>query len=467
MTHDSNPRAYNTLTNRIETFKPIHEGKIGLYTCGPTVYDFAHIGNFRSYVFEDLVKRYFIYLGYRVQQVMNITDIDDKTIKKAHERGISLSEVTAEYIAAFFEDIEKLNILKADVYPRATEHIEEMVQMIDKLEQNGYAYRKGNSVYFKIEKFADYGKLANITRENLVIGTQVDADEYDKEHVQDFVLWKGKKEGEPSWQTPYGEGRPGWHLECSAMSTKYLGEHFDIHMGGVDNIFPHHENEIAQSEGTTGKKFVNYWVHCQHLIVDNRKMSKSLGNYYTLRDLIDQGHDSMAIRYLLLSTHYRKLLNFTFEGLLRARQSLNRINDFLFSLNGIKAPAGGSPEISDLIGKSERDFQENLNDDFNISGALGVFFEFIHQINLRSDQLKQQDIQDILAYVGRIDSVLGVLKKEEAAITDEEILKKIEKRQEARQKKDYATADAIRDELKEKGIILMDTPDGVRWKIEK
>jgi cysteinyl-tRNA synthetase len=467
MTHNSKPRVYNTLTNRIETFKPIHEGKIGLYTCGPTVYDFAHIGNFRSYVFEDLIKRYLIYLGYGVRQVMNITDIDDKTIKKANEKGVSLNEVTAEYIAAFFEDIEKLNILKADVYPRATEHIEEMVQMIEKLEQNGYAYRKGNSVYFKIEKFADYGKLANITRENLVIGTQVDADEYDKEHVQDFVLWKGKKEGEPCWQTPYGEGRPGWHLECSAMSMKYLGQHFDIHMGGVDNIFPHHENEIAQSEGTTGEKFVNYWIHCQHLIVDNRKMSKSLGNYYTLRDLIDQGHDPMAIRYLLLSTHYRKLLNFTFEGLLQARQSLNRINDFLFSLKGIEATAGGSPEICDLIGKSEREFQESLNDDFNISGGLGVFFEFIHQINLRGHQLKQQDIRDILAYVDRIDSVLGVLKKEETAITDEEILKKIEKRQDARQKKDYATADAIRDELKEKGIILIDTPDGVRWKIEK
>lgn len=467
MSLNSDLKVYNTLTNRIENFNSIQEGKIGLYTCGPTVYDFAHIGNFRSYVFEDLVKRYLIYLGYKVLHVMNITDIDDKTIKKANELGTSLNEVTTEYIEAFYEDIEKLNILRADVYPRATKHIDEMVQMIEKLEQNDYVYRKGDSVYFKIDKFESYGKLANINRENLVTGLQVDADEYDKDHVQDFVLWKGKKEGEPFWQTPYGEGRPGWHLECSAMGMKYLGEQFDIHMGGVDNIFPHHENEIAQSEGATGKKFVNYWIHCQHLIVDNQKMSKSLGNHYTLRDLTERGYDCMAIRYLLLSTHYRKLLNFTLDGLERARQSLNRINDFLFSLNGINAPDGKTNESTELIEKSEQDFQNCLNDDFNISGALGVLFEFIHQVNLNLPRLKAQDKLEIFNYIDRIDSVLGVLKKEETIITDEEIIKKIEMRQDARQKKDYALADAIRDELKEKGITLVDTPDGVRWKIDK
>lgn len=467
MSLNSDLKVYNTLTNRIENFNSIQEGKIGLYTCGPTVYDFAHIGNFRSYVFEDLVKRYLMYLGYQVLHVMNITDIDDKTIKKANELGTSLNEVTTEYIEAFYEDIEKLNIVRADVYPRATEHIDVMVQMIEKLEQNGYAYRKGESVYFKIDKFESYGKLANINRENLVTGLQVDADEYDKDHVQDFVLWKGKKEGEPFWQAPYGEGRPGWHLECSAMGMKYLGEQFDIHMGGVDNIFPHHENEIAQSEGATGKKFVNYWIHCQHLIVDNQKMSKSLGNHYTLRDLTERGYDCMAIRYLLVSTHYRKLLNFTLDGLERARQSLNRINDFLFSLNGINTPDGKTNETTGLIEKSEQDFQNCLNDDFNISGALGVLFEFIHQINLNLPRLKAQDKLEIFNYIDRIDSVLGILKKEETTITDEEIIKKIEMRQDARQKKDYALADAIRDELKEKGITLVDTPDGVRWKIDK
>ena len=460
-------KVYNTLINKIEEFKAMEDGKIGLYTCGPTVYDFAHIGNFRSYVFEDLVKRYLLYLGYDVDHIMNITDIDDKTIRKSNQLGVTLNEVTDQYIQSFYEDIEKLNIIKADKYPRATEHIDEMIELIDRLKANGLVYTKGNSVYFSIDKYKDYGKLANISRENLQSGTGTDSDEYEKDNVQDFVLWKGKKEGEPSWDTKYGDGRPGWHLECSAMSMKYLGEQFDIHMGGVDNIFPHHENEIAQAEGATGKKFVNFWVHCQHLIVDNQKMSKSLGNFYTLRDLMEKGYDPLAIRYLLIATHYRKLLNFTFEGLDMAKQSLKRISDFVFSLEGLKPEDGETQEVSDIIAKNEEKFRSQMDDDFNISGALGAFFDFIHEVNVRIKDLKKIDVENVLAYVNRIDSVIGVLKKAEAGMPDEEILKKIEERQNARKNKDFATADAIRDELKAKGIVLIDTPEGVRWKIEQ
>ena len=458
---------YNTLTNKIETFKEIKQGTIGLYTCGPTVYDYAHIGNFRSYMFEDLVKRYFIYKGYNVKHVMNITDIDDKTIKKANEMGISLDEVTAVYIKDFMEGIETLNILKADHYPRATGHIDEMLETVDQLYEKGYAYKKDNSVYFSIEKFSDYGKLANISRDALKTGASVDADEYDKDDVQDFVLWKGKKQGEPSWKSEkFGDGRPGWHLECSSMSSKYLGNHFDIHMGGVDNIFPHHENEIAQSQCATGEQFVNYWIHCQHLIVDNQKMSKSLGNFYTLRELLEKGYDPMEIRYLLISTHYRKLLNFTFDGLRQAGQALRRINDFIFTLKGLKPADGETAEISHLIETSEAKFRENMDADFNISGALGMFFDFIHQVNLKQKELKKQDIKNILDFMARIDTVLGVMKKEEKKMLGAEIEAKIQERQQARKEKNFQLADAIRDELKTKGIALIDTPEGTRWKYE-
>lgn len=459
---------YNTLTNKIENFHEIHKGKIGLYTCGPTVYDFAHIGNFRSYVMEDLIKRYFIYKGYRVLHIMNITDIDDKTIRKANQLGVSLDEVTNTYIKAFLEDVETLNIIKADRYPRATEHIPEMLDIVDKLMEKGHAYIKDNSVYFSIESFPGYGKLANISKDGLKTGSSVDTDEYEKENVQDFVLWKGKKEGEPSWKTPkYGDGRPGWHLECSAMSSKYLGNHFDIHMGGVDNIFPHHENEIAQSVCATGQAFVNYWLHIQHLIVDNQKMSKSLGNFFTLRDLINKGYDPMEIRYLLISAHYRKMLNFTFDGLIQARQSLKRMTDFIFALEGLKPVTGETPEVTRMIIDSESKFQDQMDADFNISGALGILFEFIREINLVQKELKTRDVENVLAFIRRLDKVLGVLKKTASQSLDAEIEDKIRQRQEARQNKNFKLADSIRDELKSRRIVLFDTPEGVRWKIEK
>lgn len=457
---------YNTLSNRVEEFKEIEKGKVKFYMCGPTVYNRAHIGNFRSNTFQDLVKRYLLYSGYEVLHVMNITDVEDKIIKKSIDLNCSINDVTAENIKAFMDDVETLNILKADFYPRATEHIKDMLELIEKIEAKGYAYKKGNSVYFNISKYEDYGRLANLSKGNLIVGASVDSDEYDKDNVQDFVLWKGKKEGEPSWESKYGPGRPGWHIECSTMGMKYLGETFDIHIGGVDLIFPHHENEIAQSQCATGKKFVNYWIHCQHLVVDNLKMSKSLGNQYTLKDLTDKGYDPMAIRYLLISTHYRKLLNFTFKGLERAAQSLKRIKDFIFSIENLEVTDGETAFISQLIKDSEEAFQEHMNNDFNISGALGAFFDFIHQVNLKLQEIKKKDRKNILDYVDRINSVLGVLRKEEAGSLEREILEKIELRQKAREEKNFKLADSIRDELKARSIILIDTPEGTKWKKE-
>ncbi|MCP4213176.1 MAG: cysteine--tRNA ligase, partial [bacterium] len=448
-------KVYNTLSNSVEQFKEIKKGKIGMYMCGPTVYDYAHVGNFRSNLAQDIVKRYLLYLGYDVYHVMNLTDIDDKTIRKSKELNVTLNEVNDKYIEAFMKDLETLNITKADVYPRATEHIDEMLDMVGTLENKGYAYQKDNSVYFNIGEFKGYGKLANISSENLRIGVSVASDEYDKDNVQDFVLWKGKKEGEPSWESKYGDGRPGWHLECSAMSMKYIGETFDIHMGGVDLIFPHHENEIAQSECTTGKKFVNYWLHIQHLIVDNQKMSKSLGNFYRLQDLVEKGYDAMEIRYLLISTHYRKLLNFTFEGLERAKISLKRIKDFIFTLEGLNPVDGETPEITTLIETCENNFRENMNNDFNISGGLGAFFDFIHQANLKQKEMKKLDVRNVLAFVDRINSVLGVLKEEKTEDLDSRIEEQIKLRQQARKEKNYKLSDEIRDQLKAEGILLI------------
>jgi cysteinyl-tRNA synthetase len=458
---------YNTLNKKLEEFKEITKGEIRLYTCGPTVYDYAHIGNFRTFLSQDLLKRYFIYLGYRVFHVMNITDVDDRTIKKSQDLKVPLDQVTDKYIRAFFQDLETLNILKADVYPRATKHIDEMVKIIEKLEKNGYAYTKGNSVYFNIEKFKEYGRLANISKENLLLGKSIDADNYDKDNIQDFVLWKGKKEGEPFWSTRYGDGRPGWHIECSVMSMKYLGPHFDIHGGGIDLIFPHHENEIAQSECATGEKFVNYWIHSQHLVLNTEKMSKSLGNVLNLRGLLKEGYDPMVIRFNLISTHYRKPLKFSFEGLERAKQSLKRINDFIFELKGLRPVEGQAEDVSEFIKENESKFRENMNNDLNISGALGILFEFIHGINLKKDGLKQEDVKNILDYVDRINSIIGVIKKPESEVIDEEIKEKIDLREKARNNKDFKLADSIRDDLKSRGIILLDTPEGVRWKMEK
>jgi cysteinyl-tRNA synthetase len=457
-------RFHNTLHHAVEEFRPLQPGQIGLYTCGPTVYDFPHIGNYRTFVFEDLVKRYLLYSGYRVKHVMNLTDIDDKTIRKAAQQGVSLEQVTTPFIDAFFSELKTLNVVLADVYPRATAHIAEMVELIEELLAKGFAYRKGDSIYFSIARFPDYGRLANLDMANLKPGVSVDLDEYEKEAVQDFVLWKGQKPGEPSWDTAVGPGRPGWHIECSAMSAKYLGRRFDIHMGGVDNIFPHHENEIAQSECANGEPFVNYWVHCQHLVVENRKMAKSAGNFYRLGDLLEKGVEPMAVRYLLLATHYRKLLNFTFAGLEGAHQALQRLRNFVSTLREQHTAPGETAFVTGWVDENETAFRACMDDDFNISGALGVLFEFVHRVNGESDKLRQGDVARILAFVERLNSVLGVLETAGAAELEPELADLLQQRQQARRDRDFARADALRDELKRRGITLMDSPDGMKWR---
>ncbi len=461
-------RIFNTLTGKVEEFKPIQENFVGMYTCGPTVYDYAHIGNFRTYVFIDLLKRYLKFLGYKVVHVMNITDVDDKTIRGANQKGVSLREYTDFYLEKFMEDLEILRIEKADYFPRATEHIDEMVKIIKVLLNKGFAYRKGDSIYFRISSFPDYGKLSKVEISPEKSYSRVDSDEYEKEYMSDFALWKGRKEGEPFWQTEIGEGRPGWHIECSAMSMKYLGETFDIHVGGVDLIFPHHENEIAQSESYSGKKFVTYWIHCNHLIVEGEKMSKSKGNFYTLRDLLSRGWRPMAIRYLLLSTHYRNLLNFTFNGLSQAEQTLQRIENFLIELETSKTEGDSTPEINEIIKEAENRFRDGMDDDLNISIALSSVFELIKELNkiMAKKALSYKDKEQIMDFFAKIDSVLAILPQRKRELPPE-IMKMIEEREEARRAKDFAKADRIREELRKMGIILEDTKEGVRWKILK
>jgi len=477
------------MTGRKETFTSVAPGAVKIYTCGPTVYDFAHVGNFRAYLFEDLLKRFLLFMGYHVTHIMNITDIDDKTIRGANARGVSLAEYTRDYIDSFFADLKTLNIAPADRYPRATEHIPEMVAIVKGLIQKGFAYEKDGSYYFSIAKFPSYGRLSKINREELQPGRRVDLDEYEKESVHDFALWKAKKEGEPFWETEIGPGRPGWHIECSAMSSKYLGETFDIHCGGVDNIFPHHENEIAQSEAFTGKKFVNYWLHCHHLIRDGEKMSKSRGNTITIPEILKAKNNPAALRFLLLSTHYRKTLNFTFEALDQAETALNRINEFAGEVKYGEFPEGEIQAVGQIIKEAEKKFRDGLSDDLNISVAVTALFNLIKKVNVaiaRGD-FRSQDAQKADRFMSSINQVLGVTSPRKSVtvrvdplsakfsvppqrviVTDEITAQqkgKIERRQKARAEKDFALADKIRRELLEDGIVLEDTKDGVRWKI--
>jgi len=435
-----------------------------MYTCGPTVYDYAHIGNFRAYIVSDLLKRYLEYKGYKVKHIMNLTDVDDKTIKNSKQKGISLDKYTAKFKKAFFEDIETLNIEPADVFPEATQHIKEMLGIIKKLYEKKLAYvGDDSSVYYNIRNFKSYGKLSHLKIDELKAGARVKQDEYEKEQAQDFALWKAwdEKDGDVFWESEFGRGRPGWHIECSAMSMKYLGETFDIHAGGVDLTFPHHENEIAQSEGATGKQFVRYWVHNEWLLVNGKKMSKSLGNFYTLRDLTEkEGRDPKAIRYLLMATHYRTPLNFTFEALEAAEHAIKRLLDFMIMLKNIKAHKD-KPEVDKLIKEVIKGFEEAMDNDLNISQALGVIFEFVKNVNKL--ELGKKNAKKIIEIMNKFDKVLGILEEEEAVL-DREIKKKIKEREKARKQKDFAKADAIRAELAEKGITLEDTPEGVRWK---
>ncbi|HYB68742.1 MAG TPA: cysteine--tRNA ligase [Candidatus Acidoferrales bacterium] len=467
-----NLRFFNTLTRTKEKFVSMEEGKVKMYTCGPTVYDYSHIGNFRAFLFEDLLRRWLEYRGFKVTQVMNLTDVDDKTIKGSREEGIPLSEYTERYVKAFFEDVTRLNIQKAEYYPRATENIPEMVSLIKKLFEKGYAYTgKDGSVYYEISKFKDYGKLARIKVEELKVGARVKADEYAKEEARDFALWKAwdEQDGPVFWETEIGKGRPGWHIECSAMSMKYLGETLDIHCGGVDNLFPHHENEIAQSEAVTGKKFVNYWLHNEWLLSEGKRMAKSFHNYYTVNDLMKKGYDAKAVRYLLLATHYRQQFNFTLEGLEAAKGAIERLTNFMYRL-GDSAGKGSGEKAKLFMERVEKDFTQAMDDDLGISEALAALFDFVREVNVLMDGnlLSREEAMQVRSLMNSFDAVLGVIgevKNESNLSKEAEEL--IQKREQARKTKDWKTADQIRIQLKSMGVIIEDTAQGVRWRLEK
>jgi cysteinyl-tRNA synthetase len=459
-------RIYNTISRSLEELDPIEPGHVRLYTCGPTVYDYAHIGNFRAYVWEDLLRRALRLAGFRVTQVMNITDIEDKIIKKMIAEDLTLEQATQPYIDAFFEDLETLRCERAESYPRATEHIEEMLGLAATLKEKGLTYESQGSLYFKIDSFDGYGRLSNLENREVMSGARVDSDEYGKEDARDFVLWKGRRPGEISWPSPFGEGRPGWHLECSAMAMKYLGESFDLHTGGVDNIFPHHENEIAQSEAATGKPFVRYWMHVAHLMVDGEKMAKSKGSFYTLRDLLDKGHEPRAIRLLLLGTYYRSPLNFTFDALAKATSEVGRLDDMAARLEREPANAEGYDDAFDARLDAEvEEFKRALGSDLNISSAIGAVFRTVRETHQALDrgELPAGSREKLAETMAVFHSVLDLAPAEGGEV-DDEIDALIVRRNEARKNKDFAESDRIRDELASRGILLEDTPQGTAWK---
>jgi len=460
----------NTLTRALEEFKPLEGNTVRMYACGPTVYDYGHIGNFRTFVAVDVLRRYLKYLGYEVLHVMNITDVEDKIIRRMLESGQSLEEYTEFYTLAFLEDTKALNIEQPEVIPRATKHIPEMIELMKRLADTEHTYTSDGSLYYRIGSFPGYGKLSGLKLETDVLRARIDSDEYEKDDARDFVLWKEpKEEKEPRWESPFGEGRPGWHLECSAMSMKYLGESFDIHCGGVDLIFPHHENEIAQSEGATGKPFVRFWVHSEFLLVEGEKMAKSKGNYYTVRDLISQGYSPMAIRYLLLSVPYRTQLNFMLEGLRGAESALEGLRNLRRRLSEFSGKPGSNARAQDALRRAREGFEAGMNDDLNTSNALAALHDFRRDVNSAMDagEFGAEDREAALELLGRINSVLGVLPEQEESVDAAlvaEIEAKIEERKAARRNREFNKADQIREELAARGIILEDTPQGTKWK---
>jgi cysteinyl-tRNA synthetase len=500
-------RVYNTLTRQLEDFRPLEGNTIRMYTCGPTVYDFAHIGNYRTFLFQDVLRRYLRYLGYELRHVVNVTDVDDNTIRNAQSAGLPLRTYTDKYIQAFLVDRQLLNMEDPELLVRATDCIPDMVKLIQTLVDKGFAYPSEGSVYFKVKAFPHYGQLTHVDFSGVRDGARVDSDKYDKENARDFVLWKAAKEGEPFWDTPFGPGRPGWHIECSAMSMKYLGETFDIHSGGSDLIFPHHENEIAQSEAATGKLFVKVWMHAEHLIVNGEKMSKSLGNFFTLRDLIQKGYKPSAIRYLLTSVPHRKPLNFSFEGLHQAQQSIERLRNFQFRLTKESFPAGESSALQARAHEAQQKIEAGLDDNLNTAEALGAVFDMVRDGNTAMDRNEFRDgdrsaFQETLLRWDRIFAVLdddhaklvqyGFVKSSAGApeaatvtsasagkqvagnghpgvvladtLSDEEIENLIQERAAARRGGDYARSDEIRANLLKAGVILEDTKAGARWK---
>ncbi|MGH9555231.1 MAG: cysteine--tRNA ligase [Terriglobales bacterium] len=485
-------RLFNTLTDREEDFQPLAPGQVGLYACGPTVYDYAHIGNFRTFVFMDVLRRFLRQGGLQLKHVMNITDVDDRIIQNAAAGKLTVRQYTEKYERAFLEDMSTLNLESPEIVVRATEHIDDMAAFIADLERKGFAYRTDDgSYYFRIAKFPEYGKLSKKDFAGIEDGARVDVDRYEKDNARDFALWKAPKEGEASWQTSIGPGRPGWHIECSVMAMKYLGESFDIHLGGEDLIFPHHENEIAQSEAGTGKPFARFWLHARFLLVEGEKMSKSLGNYYTLRDLVLMGHKPSSLRYLLASVPYHKQLNFTFDGLKQAAHSVERLRNFKLRLETEKFPAGENAALTAAARKSVEDMRSGLEDDLNTAQAQAAIFNLVREANTAADsgKLAQQSVAPLLTALQRFDEIFAVLKDDDAEkihkvrewalsagklksaagsegieLTDEQVEALIAEREQARRARDFARSDAIRKQLADAGIVIEDRKDGARWK---
>jgi cysteinyl-tRNA synthetase len=470
-------RFHNTLTQELEVFRPLQDNTVRMYTCGPTVYNYVHIGNFRTFTFQDILRRWLQYRGYELDHVMNVTDVDDKIIINASRANKSIQDYTAVYTKAFFEDAASLRLQKPEHVAPATEHIPQMVNAIEKLAAQGYTYQSDGSTYFRISSFPDYGKLSHNDFSGIRTGARVDVDEYDKADARDFVLWKAQRDNEPAWHTPFGPGRPGWHIECSAMAMSYLGETLDIHAGGVDLIFPHHENEIAQSESISHRPFARYWLHSEHLHIESQKMSKSLGNFYTLRDLLQMGYQPEVIRYLLASVPYRKKLNFTFEGLKAATKSIERLRDFELRLTTTKFPAGSNPEIAGRSQAAIEQFESGMDDDLNTAEALAAIYEYVRAVNTAIDegQFREDNRWDAARVLEVFDSVFDVLKPsdqartnqqtaEDAPLPEADIERLIQERTAAKKARDFKKADEIRARLLEHGVVLEDTKDGVRWK---
>jgi cysteinyl-tRNA synthetase len=478
MAHDI--QLHNTLSGKVEPFIPQRPGEVGMYTCGPTVYDYAHIGNFRTFVFQDILRRFLLLRGFKLTHVMNLTDVDDRIIANAAAAGVGIRDYTEKYIQAFFADCRSLSVESPEHWIRATEHIGDMVVLIQKLQHNTYTYPSEGSIYYRINKFKDYGKLSKVDLSGIQAGARVDNDRYEKESARDFALWKAPKPGEHFWETPIGKGRPGWHIECSAMAMKYLGETLDIHTGGIDLAFPHHENEIAQSEAATGKRFVRYWLHAEHLLVEGEKMSKSLGNFFTLHDLFNKGYKPSALRFALASVPYRRQLNFTFDGLQQATSSVERLRNFAARLRQGKFSTGQQPGMAERTKKAVDDFDAGLSDDLNTAQALAAMFDFVREANIAMDkgEFRQGDVAAAQQFLADFDRVFAVIQDDDAeklkaigietgpaSLSDGEIDQLVADRQAARQRRDFAASDRIREELADHGIILEDTKDGsVRWK---
>jgi cysteinyl-tRNA synthetase len=459
-------RLYNTLTRSQDEFRPAEGDTVRMYSCGPTVYNYVHIGNLRTFTFQDILRRHLRRHGWKLKHVMNVTDVDDKIIRSAGEAGQTIFEYTAKYRDAFFEDCKTLRLEQPEVITPATDYIPQMVDLIGRIADRGHTYTSDGSTYFRIASFPTYGRLSRLDAKGIKAGARVDQDEYEKDDARDFALWKASKEGEPAWESPFGAGRPGWHIECSAMAMANLGETFDIHTGGVDLAFPHHENEIAQAESATGKPFVRFWLHAEHLLVNGQKMSKSLGNFYTLRDLLEKGYKPEAIRFLLCSTPHRKQLNFTFDGLDGAASAIERLRNFQRRLEAGGFPEGKNTAVAELADHAIRKFDEGMDDDLNTALALAATFDFVREANTKIDsgEFLSENVADARRVLDLFDSIFDVLAGAGGGkLAPEEIEKRIAQRLEARKARDFALADKIRNDLTAEGVVLEDSRDGTRW----